>query len=100
MRIETSRLVIRSVEPGDAKAWLSVEGKGPEIEIAYHLSSRLCSRARVIAVIMPENIGSQRVAEKAGMRFDSIATYFDIPGLRKYVADCDSWISTSNRPRS
>jgi len=25
------------------------------------------------------------------MRFDSIANYFDIPGLKKYVAERDWW---------
>jgi ribosomal-protein-alanine N-acetyltransferase len=173
MRLETARLIIRSIEPGDGNAWVSMlndpqvrrflppfpevtlesfgetverrrkmerergyaiwtvalketnemigqcgllpaEGKGPEIEIAYHFSSaswnkgyateavvavlehafRSSALDRVIAIIMPENIGSQRVAERAGMRFDSIATYFDIPGLKKYVAECDSWRSS------
>jgi [ribosomal protein S5]-alanine N-acetyltransferase len=170
MRLETARLVIRSIEPGDGEAWVAMltdpevrrflppfpevtaksfddvierrrkmerergyaiwtvalkqtdemigqcgllpaEGKGPEIEVAYHFSSASWNKGyateaviavlehafqsneldRVIAIIMPENVGSQRVAEKAGMRFDSIATFFDIPGLRKYVAERDWW---------
>ena len=170
MRLETARIVIRSIQPGDGDAWVSMlsdprvrrflppfpevtlesfddviarrrkrehelgytiwavalkqtdemigqcgllpaEGKGPEIEVAYHFTSASWNKGyatetvvavleyafqstelnRVIAIIMPENIASQRVAEKAGMRFDSIANYFDIPGLKKYVAERDWW---------
>jgi RimJ/RimL family protein N-acetyltransferase len=39
-----------------------------------------------MAVVIPLNIASCRVLEKAGMRFEGIATYYDIPGLRKYRA--------------
>jgi [ribosomal protein S5]-alanine N-acetyltransferase len=46
---------------------------------------------RVIALVMPENIGSCRVAEKAGMRFDRIADYFGLAGLKKYAADAQWW---------
>jgi RimJ/RimL family protein N-acetyltransferase len=87
------------------------ERKGPEIELAYHFNKASWNRGyateaaigalgyvfgpvaldRVIAVVMPGNVGSCRVVEKAGMRFDGIATYYDIPGLRKYVADRDWW---------
>jgi len=51
---------------------------------------------RVIAIVMPANIGSCRVVEKAGMRFEGSATYYEIPGLRKYVADRESWRSSSS----
>jgi RimJ/RimL family protein N-acetyltransferase len=87
------------------------EGEGPEIELAYHFEPKAWGHAyateaaiavlgqafqavgleRVIAVVMPENLGSQRVAEKAGMRFDGSATYYDIKDLRKYVADRAWW---------
>ena len=88
-----------------------VERTGPEIELAYHFNKASWNKGyateaavavlehglgpvgldRVIAVVVPENVGSCRVAEKAGMRFDGIATYYDMPGLRKYVADAAWW---------
>jgi Acetyltransferase (GNAT) domain len=46
---------------------------------------------RVIAVVIPENVASCRVAEKAGMRFEGIATYYGIAGLKKYVGERGQW---------
>jgi hypothetical protein len=31
------------------------------------------------------------VAEKAGMRLEGIATYYDLAGLREYFADRAGW---------
>jgi ribosomal-protein-alanine N-acetyltransferase len=82
-----------------------------EIELAYHYNKASWNKGygteaatavlgcafiqlgldRVIALVMPENIGSCRVAEKAGMRFDGIAEYFGLAGLKKYVADTAWW---------
>ena len=87
------------------------ELKGPEVELAYHFTTASWGHGyateaaiavlghafgpvgldRVIAVVMLENRGSCRVVEKAGMRFEGSATYYDIPGLRKYVADREWW---------
>ena len=36
-----------------------------------------------IAVVMPENVGSWRVMEKAAMRYAGIATYYGMPALKK-----------------
>jgi RimJ/RimL family protein N-acetyltransferase len=170
MRLETSRLVIRSFEPTDAAGMLAVfgdpevrrylppspdptletmqksvarrmameadhghglwaverkdtgeligdcglmlvEGTGPEVEIAYHYKRSAWSQgfgteaaiaclaqgfgpiglARIIAICFPENVGSWRVMEKAGMTYDSSASYYGLSGLRKYVADRASW---------
>lgn len=83
-----------------------IEGTGPEIEIAYHYTKASWGRGyateaaiavlgyafgplrldRVIALVMEQNLGSRRVVEKAGMRFEGTATYYNIPNLRKYVA--------------
>lgn len=83
------------------------EGTGPEIELAYHYQTSAWGKGygteagsavlayafgpleldRVIAIVMPENVGSCRVVEKAGMRFEGTATYYSIPNLRKYVAE-------------
>jgi [ribosomal protein S5]-alanine N-acetyltransferase len=87
------------------------EHKGPEIELAYHFDKASWNNGfateaataalahglgaigldRVIALVMPKNVGSRRVVEKAGMRFAGTATYYDLPGLRKYVADREWW---------
>jgi ribosomal-protein-alanine N-acetyltransferase len=84
---------------------------GSEIELAYHfvtaswghgygteaaiavLSHGLeqCALDQVIALVMPENVGSCRVAERAGMRLEGLATCYGIPGLRKYVARREFW---------
>ena len=87
------------------------EFKGPEVELAYHFmpaywkqgfgseaATAVLSHAfealgldEVIALVMPENVGSWRVMEKAGMRFDSLGTYYEIEGLKKYVARREWW---------
>ena len=86
-----------------------VEGKGPEIDLAYHFNKASWGKGyateaatavlayglgplgldRVIAVVMPENAASCRVVEKAGLRFEGVATYYGIPGGRKYVIERD-----------
>jgi RimJ/RimL family protein N-acetyltransferase len=74
------------------------EGKGPEVELAYHFGPVAWNRGyateaatAVLALVMPENAASCRVAEEAGMRFEGIATYYDIAGLRKYMAERVWW---------
>lgn len=170
MRIETARLVIRTLEPRDADSWIAMvndpevqrflppsapvtletfqgaleqrhtlehergyatwavdaketgtfigqsgffpaEGKGPEVEIRYHFDKASWNKGyatealiavlaygfgpagldRAMAVVIPQNTASCRVLEKAGMRFEGIATYYDIPGLRKYGAERAWW---------
>jgi len=46
---------------------------------------------RIMAVIVPENIGSWRVMEKAGMRYEGLVNYYDMEGLKKYVAEREWW---------
>lgn len=47
----------------------------------------------VMAVAMPENVGSWRVMEKAGMRYEGPASYYGLDGLKKYVAERSWWMS-------
>lgn len=88
-----------------------VEGTGPEIEIAYHYKQRAWNNGygteaaiaclehgfrvigleRVIAICLPENVGSWRVMEKAGMRHEGFADYYGLSGLKKYVAERAAW---------
>lgn len=120
MRLETPRLVIRSFEPTDAAGMLAVfgdcglmlvEGTGPEVEIAYHYRQRSWGQgfgteaaiarlahgfgpiglARVIPICFPENVGSWRVMEKAGMTYEGTGDYCGLTGLKKYVAGRDGW---------
>ena len=88
-----------------------VEGARREFDLAYHFT-RACwnkgyaSEAAVavlahglgplgldciIAVAMPENIGSWRVMEKAGMRYAGLADYYGLEGLKKYIAEPEWW---------
>lgn len=89
---------------------IPAEGIGPEVEIAYHFAKSCWGKGyateaaiavlahgldrlgleRIIAIVMPGNVASCRVVEKAGMRFEGTATYYGIPDLRKYVAARDS----------
>jgi [ribosomal protein S5]-alanine N-acetyltransferase len=88
-----------------------VEGTGPEVEIAYHYKRSAWSHGygteaaiaclahgfgpvgleRVIAICVPENVGSWRIMEKAGMHYEGIADYYGLVGLKKYIAERDSW---------
>ena len=45
----------------------------------------------IIAVAMPENVGSWRVMEKAGMRYVGLADYYGLEGLKKYGAEPGWW---------
>jgi RimJ/RimL family protein N-acetyltransferase len=46
---------------------------------------------RAMAVADPENVGSWRVMEKAGMRYEGSASYYGLVDLKKYVAERDWW---------
>lgn len=88
-----------------------VEGTGPEVEVAYHYKQSAWNQGygteaavaclahgfgpigldRVIAICFPENVGSWRVMEKAGMRYEGTADYYGLTGLKKYVAERSTW---------
>ena len=88
-----------------------VEGTGPEVEVAYHYKPSAWNKGfgteaaiaclaqgfgpigleRVIAICFPENVGSWRVMEKAGMRYETTADHYGLTGLKKYVADRATW---------
>jgi len=87
------------------------EHAGPEIDLAYHFvraswnkgyaaeaaiavlayGLRSVGLDRIMAVTLPENVGSWRVMEKAGMRYDGLADYYGLTGLKKYVAERAWW---------
>jgi RimJ/RimL family protein N-acetyltransferase len=87
------------------------EGQGPEIDLAYHFvpaswNNGYASEAatavlghafgtigidRVMAVVVPENVGSWRVMEKAGMHYVGLVDYYGLKELKKYEAARDSW---------
>jgi RimJ/RimL family protein N-acetyltransferase len=88
-----------------------VEGTGPEVELAYHYLPTEWGKGygteaaiavlrygltelgldQIIAICFPDNVGSWRVMEKAGMRFVGMASYYGLEGLKKYVADRGTW---------
>lgn len=85
---------------------VNVEGRGPEIEVAYHFAKewwgrglateaaracldygfRVLGLREIIAICLPEHIASRRVMEKVGMRYVGTARYYELD-LVKYVAD-------------
>lgn len=103
-RTDTGELI------GDCGLML-VEGTGPEIELAYHYRRSAwgqgygteAARAvlahgfgplrleRAIAICVAENVGSWRVMEKAGMRYEGRADYYGLTGLKKYAAERGTW---------
>jgi ribosomal-protein-alanine N-acetyltransferase len=87
------------------------EGAGPEVELGYHYTRASWGKGygteaviavlahglgpvgldRIMAVAMPENTGSWRVMEKAGMRYEGLASYYGLEGMKKYAADRQWW---------
>jgi RimJ/RimL family protein N-acetyltransferase len=87
------------------------EGAGQEIDFAYHYSRASWGKGygteaaiavlghglgpvgldTIMAVVVPENVGSWRVMEKAGMRYAGLVDYFGMQGLKKYVAEREWW---------
>jgi ribosomal-protein-alanine N-acetyltransferase len=89
---------------------------GSEIDLAYHFVRSAWNKGyateatiavlehglgplglgSIMAVVVPENIGSWRVMEKAGMRYEGVADYYGMKGLKKYVAERDWWSSPAH----
>ena len=94
------------------------EWKGPEIELAYHFRTAAQNKGyateaaiaalaqgftharleRIIALVMPANIASSRVAERAGMRLEGTASYYGIEELKLYVAERAWWTEAGGDP--
>jgi RimJ/RimL family protein N-acetyltransferase len=75
-----------------------VEGKGPEVEVAYELAPRAWGRgyateaaralvdygfgeiglARIVALIVPDNLRSRRVAEKCAMTLEGPGRFYGL----------------------
>jgi RimJ/RimL family protein N-acetyltransferase len=92
------------------------EGAGPEIDLAYHYTRGSWNKGYateaviavlayglgpvgldcIMAVAMPENVGSWRVMEKVGMRYQGRVNYYGLEGLKKYVAERDCWSPALN----
>ena len=89
------------------------EGNGPEIDLAYHFfpatwghgyateaaiavldhGLHVLGLERIVAVVVPENTGSWRVMEKAGMRYIGEVNYFGMSGLKQYEAERSWWVT-------
>ena len=86
---------------------------GSEIDLAYHFGRASWGKGfateaaiavlahglgplgldGIMGVVVPENVGSWRVMEKAGMRYEGLADYYGLNGLKKYVAEREWWSS-------
>lgn len=84
---------------------------GSEIDLAYHFLRSSWNKGyateaatavltyglgpigldSIMAVVVPDNVGSWRVMEKIGMRYDGLADYYGVKGLKKYVAEREWW---------
>jgi RimJ/RimL family protein N-acetyltransferase len=87
------------------------EGAGPEIDLAYHYTRASWNKgyateaaiaviglgpvalATIMAVVVPENIGSWRVMEKAGMLYEGHVDYYGMECPKKYAAAREWWRS-------
>ncbi len=72
----------------------SAWGKGYATEAAVAILDfgfRTVGLREIVAVAYPDNTASWRVLEKIGMRDVGIAKYHGIGGLKKYVANRESW---------
>jgi RimJ/RimL family protein N-acetyltransferase len=87
------------------------EGAGPEIDLAYHFIKACWGKGYgteaavavlahglgpvgldcIMAVVVPENVGSWRVMQKAGMRYAGLVDYYGLEGLKKYIAAREWW---------
>jgi RimJ/RimL family protein N-acetyltransferase len=88
------------------------ENAGSEIDLAYHFARASWNKGyateaaaavlahglgplrldSIMAVVVPENVGSWRVMEKVGMRYEGLADYYGLTGLKKYVAEREWWV--------
>ena len=72
----------------------SVWGKGYGTEAAIAILADGLGRlglSNIIAICIPENVGSWRIMEKAGMRYVGLASYYGLTGMKKYVAVRGEW---------
>jgi RimJ/RimL family protein N-acetyltransferase len=84
---------------------------GSEIDLAYHFARAFWNEGyateaatavlahgfgtlgldSIMAVVVADNVGSWRVMEKIGMRYEGLADYYGLKGLKKYVAEREWW---------
>ena len=90
MREQGQKLTSPTTTPGPA----GTRGTAPEAAIAVvgHGLGPV-GLAAIMAVVVPENIGSWRVMEKEGMRYHGLVDYYGMEGLKKYLAAREWWRS-------
>jgi RimJ/RimL family protein N-acetyltransferase len=87
------------------------EDAGSEIDLAYHFARASWNKGyateaasavlahglgpigldSIMGVVVPENVGSWRVMEKIGMRYEGLADLYGLKDLKKYVAARKWW---------
>jgi RimJ/RimL family protein N-acetyltransferase len=102
---------VDSMQPPAAIPASPAEGARREFDLAYHFTRASWNKGYgseavmavlahgfgqlglgcIIAVAMPDNVGSWRVMEKAGMRYQGLADYYGLEGLKKYIAEPEWW---------
>jgi RimJ/RimL family protein N-acetyltransferase len=102
---------VDSMQPPSAAPGPPARASRREFDLAYHLTRSCWNKGYaseaaiavlshglgplglncIIAVAMPGNTGSWRVMEKAGMRYQGLADYYELEGLRKYIAEPEWW---------
>jgi RimJ/RimL family protein N-acetyltransferase len=102
---------VDSMQPAGTAQPPPAAGASREFDLAYHFTRACWNKGYaseaviavlthglgplglecIIAVAMPGNTGSWRVMEKAGMRYQGLADYYGLDGLKKYTAEPDWW---------
>ena len=102
---------VESVGPPAHAAAAPAGRTGGEFDLAYHFTRACWNKGYateaaiavlahglgplglgcIIAVAMPDNVGSWKVMEKAGMRYAGLADYYGLAGLKKYIAEPGWW---------
>jgi len=69
------------------------KGYGTEVAVAWlDYAFRSLRLEKVIAVCIPQNVGSWRVMEKAGMRYVGLESFFGKHRVKKYIAERGTWV--------
>ena len=101
---------------GQCGIWAIDEDYGPENDLAYCYPRTSWNKGygteaviavlghglgalgldRITAVAVQANVGSWRVLEKSGMRYEGLATYGEMADLKKYAAERQWWRAPHN----
>jgi len=88
----------RRIAPADSSIWpitspgpAGTRATPPRRQLSCSPTAWGRSALAALLVAMPDNVGSWKVMEKAGMRHAGLADYYGLTGLRKYIAEPEWW---------